>query len=97
MKKFVALVLALVLCASLCATASASYNGMYAKSAVVVEVDYENDVVTVEDFNGNLWEFEGCEDWLTGDVCAMVMYDNDTPETIYDDIILDMRYDGWIN
>lgn len=97
MKKFVAIVLALVFCVAACGVASAAYQGLYARSTVVVKLDYENDVVVVEDFNGNLWEFTGCEDWIVGDICSMVMYDNDTPQTIYDDEIVDVRYDGWID
>lgn len=96
MKKFVASVLALALCVALCATATAAYEGLYAKSAVVVEVDYESNVVTVKDYSNNLWMFEGCEDWLVGDLCAMVMHDNNTPTTIYDDVIVNVRYEGWV-
>ena len=66
----------------------------YPLSTVVVSV--ENDVVTVEDFNGNLWEFESAEDWAEGDICAMIMNDCGTEE-IHDDEILMTRYCGWVD
>lgn len=71
-----------------------SKTEQYPTCGIVVEVDRENDLVMVEDFNGNLWEFEGCEDWLEGDVCSMIMSDKTTPE-IYDDVIIQVRYCGY--
>lgn len=67
----------------------------YPVCAVVCEIDQQNNIVTVEDFNGNLWQFEGCEDWREGDICAMIMNDNSTEE-IYDDTIEMVAYNGWI-
>lgn len=96
MKKILALILALVMVLTLSATAAATYEGLYAKSTVVVEINEDDDIVVVEDFNGFLWEFEGCEDWVVGDICAMVMDNNGTPETIFDDIILNTTYCGWV-
>lgn len=66
----------------------------YPTCATVVELDRENDEVVVEDFNGNLWAFEGCEDWAEGDICAMIMNDEGTSE-IYDDTIVQVRYCGY--
>lgn len=51
----------------------------------------ENDTVTVEDSNGNLWSFNGAEDWQVGDGCALIMHDNYTSEII-DDTIISTRY-----
>lgn len=96
MKKILALILALVMVLTLSAAAAATYEGLYAKSTVVVEVNEDDDIVVVEDFNGFLWKFEGCEDWVVGDICAMVMDNNGTPETIFDDIILNTTYCGWV-
>ena len=67
----------------------------YPACGEVVEINRENGKVVVEDFNGNLWAFEGCEDWMEGDICAMIMSDEGTPETIYDDVIIQARYCGW--
>ncbi len=68
----------------------------YAMTTVVVSLDYDTDTVEVEDFNGNVWAFDGCEDWQLMDVCALSMDDNNTA-TIYDDVILSARYNGWID
>lgn len=66
----------------------------YALTTVVVELDAENDVVTCKDFNGNLWEFEGCKDWTVGDIASLLMNDRGT-EKIYDDTIISARYNGY--
>ena len=68
----------------------------YPLTTVVVDVDRMEDVVTVIDFNGNEWQFDGCEDWFVGDVCSMVMDDMNT-DIVYDDEIVDLRYDGWLD
>ena len=66
----------------------------YPSCGMVVEINRENGEVIVKDFNGNLWAFEGNEDWLEGDICAMIMSDEGTP-SIYDDVIIQARYCGW--
>ena len=66
----------------------------YPSCGTVVEVNRENGRIVVEDFNGNLWAFEGGEDWLEGDICAMTMSDEGTP-SIYDDVVIQARYCGW--
>ena len=68
---------------------------LYPTTAVVVELDRENDIVTCADYAGNLWEFEGCEDWETGDVASLLMCDLGTA-SIYDDTIEMVRYSGHI-
>lgn len=62
---------------------------LYPITTTVTEI--ENDTVTVEDSNGNLWSFDGAEDWQVGDGCALIMYDNSTREII-DDTITSTRY-----
>lgn len=88
MKKLVALIFVML---SLYGVATAE---IYPEIAQVVEVDYIADTVTVETFNGFLFVFEGCEDFMKGDCVAMIMNDNDT-EKVFDDIILMVRYRGW--
>ena len=66
-------------------------NNYYALSTTVTDVDYKTDVVTVTDHNGNEWQFSGCEDWMTGGGCALVMNNMGT-EIIYDDEIVNTRY-----
>ena len=67
---------------------------VYPISGIVTEVSRQEDRVVVTDNNGNEWEFDGVEDWQEGDIAAMIMEDNGT-EKIYDDEIIDIRYDGW--
>ena len=67
----------------------------YPKAMVVYNIDKENDVVVLKDFNGNTWEFEGVEDWAVNDLCTCLMYDNKT-SSIYDDEIVSTRYDGQV-
>lgn len=95
----VALVCALIyvlLVVGVCGLVSSAYAETYALTTVVVSLDYDADVVEVQDFNGNVWAFDGCEDWQLLDVCSMTMDDNDT-EIIYDDAIINCRYDGWLD
>ena len=77
------------------ATAPAEQLGFYAQTTVVCELDTSKDTVTCIDFNGNKWSFEGVEDWELGDYASLTMCDNGTA-IIYDDIICDARYSGWL-
>lgn len=67
----------------------------YALTTVVEKVDYKKDTVTCIDFNGNLWEFYGVEDWQKDDIASLLMDNKGTPE-IYDDVIVKSYYDGWL-
>ena len=67
---------------------------IYSKSAVVVGVDYTADVVTVEDSTGNLWTFEGVDDYDLSDRVSLTMHDNGTDWDIKDDKIIEVRYDS---
>lgn len=64
---------------------------LYPLTTTVTEI--ENDTVTVEDSNGNLWSFDGAEDWEINDSCALIMNDNNTKD-ICDDVIISTRYQG---
>ena len=66
---------------------------IYSRSAVVVGVDYTADIVTV-DSTGNLWTFEGVEDYDLSDRVALTMHDNGTDWDIKDDSIVNVRYDS---
>lgn len=68
---------------------------LYPACGVVSELNEANDLVIFTDFNGNEWSFKGIEDWAEGDIVAAIMSDNCTPE-IYDDIIVQTRYCGWV-
>lgn len=62
---------------------------LYPLTTTVTEI--KKDTVTVEDSNGNLWSFNGAEDWQVGDGCALIMHDNSTSE-IVDDVIISAKY-----
>lgn len=64
---------------------------LYPLSTTVTEIN--NNTVTVEDSNGNLWSFNGAEDWEVNDSCALIMNDNNTKD-IRDDVIISTRYQG---
>lgn len=66
----------------------------YALTVKVVSIDLENDLVTCEDCNGNLWQFFGVEDWEVGDSASLLMNDSGTPE-IWDDVIENVKYNNW--
>ena len=67
---------------------------IYSKSAVVVGLDYTADVITVEDSTGNLWTFDGVEDYDLRDRVSLTMSDNGTDWDIKDDRIIEVRYDS---
>lgn len=58
---------------------------LYPITTTVTEI--ENNIVTVEDSNGNLWSFNGAEDWEINDSCALIMDDSNTKD-IRDDVII---------
>lgn len=66
---------------------------IYALTTKVILVDYTTDIVWCEDFNGNVWEFYGCEGWAVGDIASLLMNDKGT-ESIEDDEIISARYNG---
>ena len=81
--------------------AGASYAGepalknYYAMTAIVSDLDYAGDTVTVENATGFTWCFSGTEDWDIGDVASLVMDDNGT-EIIMDDLVVSVRYSGYV-
>ena len=89
----IAIAIALGITLGTCATAP-NFN-TYSKASYVVALNYESDTVTVEDATGNLWDFYGCEDYMEGDIIVMTMDDNGTPNSIYDDESLQVRFSGW--
>lgn len=70
---------------------------LYATTFVVTETRETNDLVILTDLtSGHQYAFTGIEDWERGNVVACVMSDNGTTN-IYDDQILTVKYDGWID
>ena len=98
MTKLIALINALIaLLTAFVGTLSKPVGNEYALTTQVVQVDYENDVVVCQDFNGNLWEFSGCEDWMYGDIASLVMNDMGTPEIYDDEIVVPPQYGGYFD
>lgn len=69
-------------------------HSVYPLTVQVIELDREADVVVCVDGAGNGWEFYGVEDWQIGDFASLLMDNNGTPETIYDDVITMAHYAG---
>lgn len=69
-------------------------KNIYGMTALVIDISRPTDTVTVRDFNGNLWQFKGAEDWMVNDICSCVM-DNKNTSQIKDDEIISVRYDGY--
>ena len=97
---FVAIMLLFSLCV-VCAVGSLipveeTQNNVYPLTTVVVALDAENDVVTCQTISGLLFEFYGVEDWQVGDIASMIM-DTRGTEIVLDDIILEVKYDGWLD
>ena len=84
MKKPIAILMLIVLI-PICAMAEAD---MYCLFGTVVDIEYDTDCVTVDDGDGNLWEYYGVDYVEYGDLVVMLMWDNDTPDWIYDDYVL---------
>ena len=81
----------------LCATPANAVmckRNYYAKSARVIEINHDANVVTFEDCLGNLWDWEGVEDWAIDDGAALLM-DNKGTKTIFDDEIISVKFENW--
>lgn len=68
---------------------------LYSQTAVVINLNYSIDLVTVQTATGILYDFYGCEDYAINDFVALLMWDNGTTNTVYDDVVLDARYAGY--
>ena len=65
--------------------------GLYPRAGVIKDIDYVRDVYVIEDNAGLIWEYGGVEDLWYGDNVAMLIWNNGTPESIYDDVIMNVR------
>lgn len=99
MKKSLAIIIILltISCFSIitCAVVSANTKNEYPLTTVVYDVSKATDTVTVIDYNGNLWQFKGVEDWTVDDVCSCIMNSKGTA-LIKDDEIVKVQYSGWL-
>lgn len=67
---------------------------VYPLSAEITDLNYKDDIVTFTDYHGEEWTYYGCEDWEIGDGANLIMYNNMTTDSIYDDIILTIKYEN---
>ena len=74
-------------------TTAETKANIYPLLTTVTEVDRNKDLVTVEDSNGFIWQFEGADDWEEGDLCNCLM-DSRGTEKIFDDEIIMTRYES---
>jgi hypothetical protein len=78
------------------ATSAPDTSGLYSWCGIITVMDYKNDLVTVETANGLQYTFYGCEDYFGGDLVDLLMWDNGTPETVLDDLVIDANYSGFV-
>lgn len=71
------------------------HDKYYPMTAIVIETSETNDRVTIKDYNGNLWQFEGIEDYEVGDMVTCIM-NNKLTDHIKDDKIVKVKYSGTI-
>lgn len=83
-KKFAAIATAAALAAS---------GVIYPTTCIVTETDDAADLVTISTCTGFTYQFSGVEDYMTGDLVSVLMFNNFTDE-ITDDVILAEQYSG---
>lgn len=80
-------------------TGEISLNRVYSNTMEVIDVVNLGDdtqLIELEDYNGNVWEYETDSTDLLVDDCVSVTMDNMGTDIIYDDEIIGLRYNAWI-
>lgn len=72
-------------------------NNIYPECLQIVEINQAADIVQGKTCSGLIFSFYGVEDYMLGDLVAVIMDDNGTPETVLDDVVKDVRYAGYID
>ena len=75
--------------------AAMAVDNFYTRTGLVVDLDYDTDVVTVVDGADLVWQFTGCEDYCVGDLVEILMQKSGNPENIFDDVIYSTCYAGF--
>ena len=75
--------------------AAVAVDNFYTRTGLVVDLDYDTDVVTVVDGADLVWQFTGCEDYCVGDLVDILMQKAGNPENIFDDVIYSTCYAGF--
>lgn len=76
------------------ATALAASGAIYPQAMKVTAVDANSDTVTLETSTGHVYEMHGAEDWMAGDIAAVIMFTNGTP-VVTDDAVICARFSGF--
>ena len=71
-------------------------NTHYITQAKVIGINTVSDTVQIEDSHGEVWEFFGTENFQKGN-SVIVLMDDQSTSTVYDDIILSVRLDPFVN
>lgn len=72
-------------------------SSFYPRTAITIEIIEDEDIVVCQDAAGVIWEFYGIEDFEVGDLVSMLLWDCGTPDSIFDDEIIDATYAGTLN
>lgn len=78
------------------ATLLTANNTHYITQAKAIGIDTASDTVQIEDSHGEVWEFFGVENFQKGN-SVIVLMDDQTTLTVYDDTILSVRLDPFVN
>lgn len=66
------------------------FDRLYPQAARVVDI--QQDEIYLRDGAGNIWRWQGAEDWEIGDGVAMILTNNGTPDNVKDDVIVNIKY-----
>ena len=64
---------------------------LYPRAGFIRAIEYDTNLMYIEDPAGLIWIVENPEDFWVEDNVAMLMFNNFTPNTILDDVIVDIR------
>ena len=73
-------------------------DNLYADCGVIMDDPGQlGDIVIVTMQNGNMFAFENEDgDWNIGNLVS-ILFDNNGTDIVYDDIIIDYKYAGWVS
>lgn len=99
-KKIVSALMVAIMCASPCSAKVVNIpKGIYPSMGVVTKVKERKDGyfrVTFRTGNGNRFTWiDDDPSWCKDDFVAVIMYDNGTRRSVYDDKVVDARYVGY--
>jgi len=94
----IAFIMAVIITVSLIhpVTSPTDNNTHYVTQAKIIGIDTTADTVQIEDSHGEIWEFFGAENFQKGNSVIMLMDDQST-SSVYDDTILSVRLDPFVN